>query len=84
MAARKSRKSTGTRRSPAKPGSVAARLPKTTPAQAEAARRKFEQGLMKRAEAVPQGETLPPGATHEIVGDAAGKPVLKRKRFSMS
>ena len=57
------------------------------PASAEgvaAAKRKFEEGVLKRGEAVPAGAALPPGATHEIVGkDAAGKPVLRRKRFSL-
>jgi hypothetical protein len=85
MAIRKSRKSTGTRRSSSKSGSVASRLPKPTPAQVEGAKRKFEQGVMKRAEAVREGEALPSGATHEIAGaDETGKPALRRKRFSLS
>jgi hypothetical protein len=64
---------------------VASRLRAPTAAKVEAARRKFEEGLVKRGEAVPAGAPLPAGATHEIVGtDAAGKPVLKRKRFSLS
>lgn len=83
MAARK-RKPASKRRSPPTPGSVASRLAKPTPAQVEAAREKFEQGVLKRGEAVREGEPLTPGATHEIAGtDAAGKPILKRKRFSL-
>jgi hypothetical protein len=80
----KASKKTRTRRSTGM-GSVAARLKKPAAAQAEAAKRKFEQGVLKRAQAVREGEPLTPGTTHEIVGtDAAGKPVLKRRRFSLS
>jgi hypothetical protein len=65
--------------------SVASMLPPTTAAQAGAAKRKFEQGLVARGEAVPDGQPLPPGATHVIVGKGAdGAPILKRKRFSAS
>jgi hypothetical protein len=78
-------KASRTRRSPPKAGGVAAKLPKPTEEQVRAAKLKFERGLVKRGEAVPAGEPLPRGATHEIVGtDAAGKPILKRKRFSLS
>ena len=64
--------------------SVASRLPATTPAKAQAAKHKFERGILQRGEAVPAGEPLPPGATHEIIGkDANGAPILKRKRFSL-
>lgn len=64
---------------------VASRLPAATPAKVEAAQRKFEDGLAKRGEAVPAGSALPPGATHEIVGtDAAGRPRIRRRRFSLS
>lgn len=76
------RKSSAAKRRPPKAG-VAARLPKPTEAQAEAAREKFERGLLERGEAVPEGQPLPPGATHAIVGhDSKGKPIIKRKRFS--
>ena len=82
------RKPTGTsrkRRPAPKARGVASRLPKPTAAQAEAARRKFEDGVVKRGEAVPEGEPLTRGATHSIVGtDAQGRPILKRKRFSLS
>jgi hypothetical protein len=64
--------------------SVASRLPATTPEKAKAAKQKFERGIIARGEAVPAGEPLPPGATHEIVGkDAEGAPILKRRRFSL-
>ena len=64
---------------------VASRLRQPTPAKVEAAQRKFEEGLVQRGEAAPAGSALPPGATHEIVGkDEAGKPRIKRKRFSLS
>ena len=45
----------------------------------------FVRALVARGEAVrvPPGGTLPPGATHEIVGETPdGVPVLKRRRFS--
>ena len=73
------------RRPAAKARGAATRLAKSTPAQAEAARRKFEDGVVKRGEAVAEGEPLTRGATHAIVGtDAQGRPILKRKRFSLS
>jgi hypothetical protein len=66
------------------PPSVAAQLPQSTPAQIKAAKEKFEQGILARGEAVPAGQSLPPGATHEIVQPTdGGPPVLKRKRFSL-
>jgi hypothetical protein len=46
----------------------------------------FVRGLMARGEAAKadaQGR-LPPGATHEIVGETAdGLPIVVRRRFSM-
>ncbi|HET9650652.1 MAG TPA: hypothetical protein VFP36_00600 [Usitatibacter sp.] len=76
------RKTSAAKRRPPK-ASVASRLCPPTPEQAEAARCKFEQGVLARGEAVPEGEPLPRGATHTVAGkDARGKPVLKRKRFS--
>jgi hypothetical protein len=69
---------------PASP-SVAAQIPLATPEQIRAATRKFVQGVLSRGEAVPEGERLPPGATHEIIGqDEEGNPVLKLRRYSMS
>ena len=64
--------------------SVASRLPPMTPEKIEAAKEKFERGILTRGEAVPEGTPLPPGATHEIVGmKPDGTPILKRKRFSL-
>jgi hypothetical protein len=62
---------------------VAPRLPASTSLQSDAARRKFERGIVARGEAVQAGKPLPAGATHEIVGRRGdGSPLLKRKRFS--
>jgi hypothetical protein len=44
----------------------------------------FVKGLIARGEAVrvAKGETLPPDATHEIVGETeTGLPILRRRRF---
>jgi len=51
----------------------------------EEARHRFEEDLEVRREAVPAGEELPPGATHEIVEeDGDGEPTVRRRRFSAS
>ena len=58
--------------------------------EAEAERRRkaeeaYKRGVLERGEAAPADAkgNLPPGVTHEIVGyDAAGQPILKRRRFS--
>jgi hypothetical protein len=64
---------------------VASQLPRVSVAKSVAAKKKFEQGLLARGEAVPAGKPLPPGATHEIIGETPdGTPILKRKRFSMT
>ena len=64
---------------------VASQLPLASAAKTAAAKKKFEQGIITRGEAVQAGSPLPPGATHEIVGKARdGSPILKRKRFSMT
>lgn len=64
--------------------SVAARLPLSTPEKVRASTRKFVQGTLARGEAVPAGQSLPPGATHEIVGkDDEGTPILQRRRYSL-
>jgi hypothetical protein len=50
------------------------------------AKEAFERGILERGEAAVADEhgKLPPGVTHEIVGhDAAGRPILKRRRFSI-
>ena len=81
MTARK--KTAARKRAPKAGAGVAARLPKVTDVQVEAARRKFEQGVLARGEAGPAGQALPKGATHEIAGKREdGAPLLKRRRFS--
>ena len=63
--------------------SVASQLPPVSPAEIEAAKRKFEAGIVARGEAVPVGTPLHSGVTHVIVGKRPdGSPVLKRRRFS--
>jgi hypothetical protein len=51
----------------------------------DAAARAFVRGLVARGEAArpnPDG-SLPPGATHEIVGEEPdGTPIVRRRRFS--
>jgi hypothetical protein len=65
------------------PQTVASRLPALSAAQIEAAKKKYEQGIIARREAVEAGKPLPPGATHEITGHRPdGSPILKRRRFS--
>lgn len=47
---------------------------------------KFERDLVERGEAAERDREgkLPPGATHEITGrDEDGKPVVKRRRYSI-
>jgi hypothetical protein len=49
--------------------------------------RAFKRGILERGEAAlpdPSGK-LPPGATHEIVGQSPdGLPEVKRRRFSLT
>jgi hypothetical protein len=55
------------------------------PERQRLAKEAFERGILDRGEAAAADEhgNLPPGVTHEIVGhDAAGRPILKRRRFS--
>ena len=55
------------------------------PERQRRAKEAFERGILERGEAAVADEygKLPPGVTHEIVGhDAAGRPILKRRRFS--
>lgn len=79
----RSAKSARTASAKTDPHTVASRLPPTSPRQVEAARKKFEKGILRRGEAVEAGQPLPAGATHEIVGRRQdGSPLLKRKRFS--
>jgi hypothetical protein len=57
---------------------------RTDDENAEEARR-FEEDLEVRGEAVPAGEELPPGATHEIVEeDGDGECTVRRRRYSAS
>ena len=80
-----SRKQASASTASASTASVASRLPKVTAAKVRAAKRKFERGILARGEASPSGEPLEPGATHEIVGyDGEGKPILKRRRYSVT
>jgi hypothetical protein len=43
---------------------------------------RYIDDLIARGEAVPEGEELPPGATHEIVVDEHGRRTVRRKRYS--
>jgi len=52
-------------------------------AATKAATEHFVEGVLSRGEAVPAGQDLPPGATHETVDAAPDKAVLRRKRFSL-
>jgi hypothetical protein len=57
-----------------------------TPTSAEdEAKRQFIDGLIARGEAAKAVDgKLPPGATHEIVGeDEHGRPIVVRRRFSI-
>jgi hypothetical protein len=47
----------------------------------------FQRGVIERGEAAEADDKgrLPPGATHEIIGhDDDGRPILKRRRFSLT
>ena len=60
-------------------------LPDTEEERQRKAKEAFERGIVERGEAALADEDgkLPPGVTHEIIGyDAAGRPILKRRRFS--
>jgi hypothetical protein len=47
------------------------------------AEEQYIDDLIARGRAVPEGEELPPGATHEVVQEADGRRTLRRKRFTM-
>jgi hypothetical protein len=49
--------------------------------EARRAEERFIADLISRGEAVPEGEELPPGATHEIVRDDQGRRTARRVRF---
>jgi hypothetical protein len=75
----------GSRATPARVATIASQLPPVSAAETAAAKKKFEQGILARGEAMQVGKPLPAGATHEIVGKKRdGSPILKRKRFSMT
>jgi hypothetical protein len=60
-------------------------LPTAEAERQQKAQEAFERGIIERGEAAPADENgkLPPGVTHEIIGqDATGRPILKRRRFS--
>jgi len=64
--------------------SVAAQIPEVTAEQIAKARKRYAEVLIASGQAVPLGESLMPGATHEIVGhDEDGSPVVSRRRFSL-
>jgi len=52
--------------------------------KAEKAEKAFVDGLVARGEAAEPDENgeLPPGATHELVRDEAGRVTVRRRRFS--
>ncbi|HEX5740213.1 MAG TPA: hypothetical protein VFY17_01515 [Pilimelia sp.] len=53
----------------------------------EEERRRAQEGfiddLIARGEAVPEGEELPPGATHHVAVDEQGNRTVQRRRFSL-
>jgi hypothetical protein len=51
--------------------------------RADEAERDFIRGLIERGEVVPEGEELPPAATHEVVEETKDEPPkVRRRRFS--
>jgi hypothetical protein len=71
-------------REPGPPEGVPAPSPEAAAAHEEAVaeEQRYIDDLIARGEAVPEGEELPPGATHEIVVDENGRRTVRRKRFS--
>jgi hypothetical protein len=66
-----------------KPGAPeGARVPAPPPEARPDEEQRFIDDLIARGEAVPEGQELPPGATHEIVVDEQGHRTVRRKRFS--
>lgn len=51
-------------------------------AEAWRAEQRYIDDLLVRGEAVPEGEPLPPGATHEIVLGEDGRRTARRRRFT--
>jgi hypothetical protein len=58
----------------------------TQPTPERLAEQQYVDGLIARGEAAKAVDgKLPPGATHEIVGeDENGRPIVRRRRFSIS
>ncbi|WP_330337512.1 hypothetical protein [Streptomyces sp. NBC_00557] len=56
--------------------------PATEGEHARQAEERFIDDLIARGEAVPEGEDIPPGATHVIVHDQSGRRTVRRVRFS--
>lgn len=50
-------------------------------AEARRAEERFIDDLISRGEAVPEGEELPRGATHEVIHDEDGHRKVRRRRF---
>ena len=44
----------------------------------------FVKGVLVRGEAVPEGQPLVPGATHEVNASDPDHPTIRRKRFSLA
>jgi hypothetical protein len=49
----------------------------------EADRDRYLADLISRGEAVPEGEQLPSGATHEVTVDEHGDTAVRRRRFTI-
>jgi hypothetical protein len=63
---------------------LSAKVPETTDESKKEANRRYVQSLIAQGQAVPAGQPLPPGATHQIIGqDKDGLPIVQRKRFSL-
>jgi hypothetical protein len=58
---------------------------KKKPASPSKAKEHFVRGVIVRGEAVPKGEPLVPGATHEVIAtDQEGNLAIRRRRFSLA
>jgi hypothetical protein len=78
------KKKTTRKAKPAARSTKSAKAGKESAPSRSSAELHFTEATIIRGEAVEHGDELPSGATHEIAGhDAAGQPILKRKRFSI-
>jgi len=59
-----------------------AEQPASEDSDARRAEERFIDDLLSRGEAVPEGDELPPGATHVIARDAQGRRTARRVRFT--